>query len=135
MGKKKKMKQSSVVGIVVGDEILILKRQYRENKSNGWCLPGGKLEPGETPLDGAIRETFEETGIKIPEPTYVGEVISGNKEFMVNVYHVEMDTKESVTLSTREHSEYAWVKLSELNKYDLAGNTSLFCRDIISKYI
>lgn len=129
------MKLSAVVGVVVGDEILILKRQYRENKSNGWCLPGGKLEPGETPIQGAMRETFEETGITIPEPIFVAEVISGNKEFMVTVYHVEMDTKEPVTLSIREHSEYAWVKLADLQKYDLSGNTSLFCRDILSKYI
>jgi 8-oxo-dGTP diphosphatase len=135
MSKKKKMKQSAVVGIVVGNEILILKRQYRENKSNGWCLPGGKLEPGETSIQGAMRETFEETGITIPEPIYVCELISGNKEFIVSVYHIEMDKKDPVTLSIREHSEYAWVKLTDLHKYDLSGNTSLFCRDILSKYI
>ena len=31
-----------------------------------WCLPGGHLEAGETPLAAGVRETAEETGI---EPT------------------------------------------------------------------
>ena len=59
--KQKDMKKSAVCGIVVGDRILLLKRQYRVGKSNGWCIPGGKVDPGETTLEAAIRETFEET--------------------------------------------------------------------------
>ncbi len=30
-------------------------------------FPGGKMEPGETPAQAAIREVHEETGIRIPE--------------------------------------------------------------------
>ncbi|NYE37950.1 ADP-ribose pyrophosphatase YjhB (NUDIX family) [Nocardioides cavernae] len=32
-----------------------------------WCFPGGGLEPGESPRDGALRELAEETGIE-PAP-------------------------------------------------------------------
>ena len=39
----------------------------------GWCLPGGKVDPCETFIQGAIRETKEETGIKIGIPKYVGD--------------------------------------------------------------
>jgi 8-oxo-dGTP pyrophosphatase MutT (NUDIX family) len=31
-----------------------------------WAFPGGKLEPGEPPLTGALRELHEETGIGLP---------------------------------------------------------------------
>lgn len=31
-----------------------------------WSIPKGLLDPGESPLDGAIRETREEIGVDIP---------------------------------------------------------------------
>lgn len=134
MGKKNKMKKSAVVGVIVDNEILMLKRQYRENKSNGWCLPGGKLEPNETSIDGAIRETFEETGITIDAPEYLGEEVSNNGEFMVDIYMIKMTEKNPVTLSIREHSEYQWVPLNEVESFlTLAGNTPNFVKLIKSK--
>jgi 8-oxo-dGTP diphosphatase len=38
-----------------------------------WGLPGGNLEEGETPIQGAIRETYEETGYHIKIDGFVGE--------------------------------------------------------------
>lgn len=39
-------------------EIAVIHRP----KYNDWSLPKGKLDPGETPLDAAVREVYEETG-------------------------------------------------------------------------
>lgn len=45
-----------------GDAFLLLKRGKEPNK--GRYVPvGGKVDPHERPIDAAIRETFEETGI------------------------------------------------------------------------
>ena len=43
------------------NEILLEKR----SDTGWWGVPGGKVEVGETLSDAIIRETFEETGIKI----------------------------------------------------------------------
>jgi 8-oxo-dGTP diphosphatase len=44
------------------DEILSVKTNYG---SKNWTLPGGHLENNESPIHGAIREVFEETGITV----------------------------------------------------------------------
>ncbi len=126
------MKKSAVCGIVVGNKILLLKRQYREGKLNGWCLPGGKVEPGETTLDGAIRETFEETGIKVSDLIYVGESPSGSGDFMVSCYYTTMDSTQPAILSEREHSDYFWVSFDNLHHFIQAGNTPLFIDMILA---
>ncbi len=45
-------------------EILILKRAGGY-AGGGWFIPGGHVEFGETPLEAAVRETREETGIEL----------------------------------------------------------------------
>nr|WP_242001866.1 NUDIX hydrolase [Kribbella steppae] len=38
-----------------------------------WELPGGHVEPGETPAEAATRETFEETGLQVDVTHLVAE--------------------------------------------------------------
>ncbi|GEK80408.1 NUDIX hydrolase [Agrococcus baldri] len=40
----------------------ILLPHWNEGGMSGWTLPGGGVEPGEHPADGALREVKEETG-------------------------------------------------------------------------
>lgn len=57
------MREAAVM-LVLNEDGLILgvSRRYDQTK---FGLPGGKLETNETPMEAAIRETFEETGIKV----------------------------------------------------------------------
>jgi 8-oxo-dGTP pyrophosphatase MutT (NUDIX family) len=41
--------------------LLTQERKY----GSSWSIPGGRVEPGETLVSGAIREVFEETGVPI----------------------------------------------------------------------
>jgi 8-oxo-dGTP pyrophosphatase MutT (NUDIX family) len=49
-----------------------------------WLTPGGGLKPGESPAQGAARELFEETGLRI-DPVDLGEPVFRNVvEFTFN---------------------------------------------------
>jgi ADP-ribose pyrophosphatase YjhB (NUDIX family) len=43
--------------------LLLVKRKYPP-RVGAWCLPAGFMEHGETPEECALRELFEETGIR-----------------------------------------------------------------------
>lgn len=96
-------------------------------------LPGGKVENGETMLDGVVREIKEEIGIDVSnEPI----VLVGNhkaddyygKDFEVELYEISLSARPHVVLSF-EHDKYEWMDMQEAN---IVGE--LF-EDIFTSYV
>jgi 8-oxo-dGTP diphosphatase len=56
-----------VAGLIVGDDQRILITQRRADQALGlqWEFPGGKVEPGEAPVDALVRELREELGVTV----------------------------------------------------------------------
>ncbi len=52
-------------------KILLLYKNFK-NKYEGWVLPKGTVESGEEFKDTALREVFEETGVRASIVKYVG---------------------------------------------------------------
>ena len=65
---------ATLLFVVRGAEILLIrkKRGIGAGKING---PGGRVEPGERPLEAAVREVEEELGVTPLEPAAVGDVL------------------------------------------------------------
>ncbi|BAK48270.1 MAG: NUDIX hydrolase [Lachnospiraceae bacterium] len=64
---------TSCGGIVIyRGKILLLYKQYK-NRYEGWVLPKGTMEEGETCENTALREVKEETGVSAQIVRYVGE--------------------------------------------------------------
>ena len=63
---------TSCGGVVIyHGKILTLFKNYK-NKYEGWVLPKGTVEPGETFEQTALREVYEETGAKAKIVQFIG---------------------------------------------------------------
>ena len=68
---------TSCGGVVIfRGKILLLYKNYK-NKYEGWVLPKGTVEAGEEYKDTAMREVYEETGVKATLMKYIGIFIYG----------------------------------------------------------
>lgn len=64
---------TSCGGVVIyRGKILALYKSYK-NRYEGWVLPKGTVEPGETHIETALREVHEEAGVRATVVKYIGK--------------------------------------------------------------
>ena len=97
--------QAACVLILRSDgKVLAVSRKHDETQ---FGLPGGKVDPGETPRDTAVREALEETGlaIRLLEPIYAGLCV-GEVPHYTWTYAATIVEKKS---APDEEGKVAWV--------------------------
>lgn len=81
--------QAAAAVVVREDGRLLLVRRGREPQRGRWSVPGGKLEPGETPAQAAVREVLEETGARVRAGRELGTVrIPGGAGLVYEVHDI-----------------------------------------------
>lgn len=107
-----------------GDKLLILNRVGEKGAvSNDWCIPGGHIDPGETFLQAAKRELFEETGIDMSESLLipVGKYIPKRKGIEIHYFmcHIDDQTPVNILVDVEEETGSEWINpYTELDLYN-----------------
>lgn len=92
------VKYKAAVGIVqCHGKWLVGLSTSEDDRHNRWCFPGGGIEPGETPEQAAVREVYEETGVRCRA---VSKAFSHERTGVAFVYckATNPETKESEEL-------------------------------------
>jgi len=112
-----------VVHVVAGvmldarGRVLLARRTEGRDLAGQWEFPGGKVDPGETPLQALARELHEELGIHVQatEPFIVVPQQYLDKRILLDVYRVRYAGKPS----GREQQALAWAPPEKLHTYPM----------------
>lgn len=113
-----------------------------------WLQPGGHIEPNETPEDAAVREVYEETGIKI---TLLGERFPREDDFIrplgvqcnrkkdgnrfIDIIYAAVPNNPNKELKINEESlEAGWFTRNELERMPVFADVKITMDYVLRKY-
>lgn len=129
----------TVLVLVENEQGQILVENRVDASYPGICLPGGHVEPKEAFTDAAVRETFEETGLKVEDP-----ILCGAKQFQTEkderyVVFFYKATKYTGTLTASDEGEVFWLSRQQLSEYktvsDLDSMLKVFDSPELNEFI
>jgi ADP-ribose pyrophosphatase YjhB (NUDIX family) len=82
-----KVKVAAGVIIQYGDKVLMCKRAENKVYGGQWSIPMGHVERNESPLNGATREFYEETNIKLGGDIKLIDIITKDSGTIIYVYY------------------------------------------------
>lgn len=128
----------------INKKILLVKHHLWDK----WVQPGGHMEDGETPEEAAIREVYEETGIKI---TLLGERFpreddmirplgiqcnrkdNGEKHFDI-IYAAVPNNEPSDLVISNESYDIGWFSRNELENLSVFPDVKITMDYVLKNY-
>lgn len=132
----KVLQRLAAYALVVDEGRLLMSRlaDWVGGAGGLWTLPGGGVDPGESPVDGVVREVHEETGqevvvdelVQVQSRHWVGDVAAGERH--EDFHAVRLIHRATCPRPTPAHvvevdgstGAAAWVPLAEVGDLPLA---------------
>ena len=118
--KKSKKPQPASSAIIERDGRYLLVLRTKPPSDAMYAFPGGRGEEGETPAETALRELFEETGIKAEKPLLFAtydlpgrEDSPGSPSFFLSVFKVKAD-RDAVAVAADDAASVGWYTAEEI---------------------
>jgi len=113
-----------VVRLIIPDgdgRVLILRREKTKYGLGEWCLPGGKVDYGETVEESIAKEIREETSLNCTATRFLfyqdSLPMRPGGMHCINLY-IECRVEGTVRLND-ESSDHAWISQGDLPRYSL----------------
>jgi len=111
--------------------VLIGCRNHPVELAGRWEFPGGKLERGETPSAGLIREIAEELGTRIEVGEELGRhPLDDGAQLVLLAARLAAGSPEPRPL---EHQQLRWANVAELTEMNWAGTNGRFVADLTGR--
>ena len=95
-------------GTFIFDErgrVLLMREGYGGRR---WSVPGGAVEPGESPVDAAAREAMEEVGVEVRITGLVGLIVLRWSRLTIAAFVGDVFSGEPHIAAPEEVAEVAW---------------------------
>jgi len=110
------LKRVATLCVLKHEQNFLLLKRLKEPNKNQYTPVGGKLDPYESPKQAAIRETFEESGVDVPDMKYCGLLTESSPKKYNWVSYVYLAEIDFITPPPCNEGELAWVNFAEVLK-------------------
>lgn len=143
------MKRHFCASVFVVDPMTKKILLVKHPKFNKWVQPGGHIEDEETPEETALREVYEETGIRVkllgdrfpresdfikPLGIQKNRTIEGNVH--IDIIYVGVPIKQDdIVFDQEESQEFGWFSRNELENISVFPDIKITMEYILNNYI
>ena len=120
--------------ITDGDRVLMVRRRVKEGELS-WQFPAGAIEAGESPEEAAVRETLEETGLKVEAASLIGQRVHPKTGREMSYTACSVVDGEAHVADADELDAVAWVTLAEIPEkvpYGLFGPVQEYLEGVLA---
>jgi len=126
ISKQGKIRLGCSAAILDKDARILLTRRADNGQ---WCLPGGRMEPGESAAEACEREVLEETGLSVRVRRLVGIYSHSDQliiypdggRFQIVALHFEVEITGGELGLSDETSDFGYFTLPEIEGLEMLG--------------